>query len=221
MRLPRLFATGLWAAATVGSTAMIWTATSVVAADVTDRPPSVLAHHEVVSDLESALSGPTTTPTTTAPAPDLPTATVPAGDRGPAPGGANAPMPPAPPSRTPTPAVTVAPFSPSPTPATVPPAPLPDAEPGSPPTTQPPSRPTATYSTTGGVVRVACSGIFIDLVSAIPRNGYAVDVVAGGPANVDVRFVGPGEEVSVKAVCFGQPIRYYDQGPPPRQPPGS
>lgn len=71
------------------------------------------------------------------------------------------------------------------------------------------------------MVRVACSGIFIDLVSAIPRNVYAVDVVAGGRANVDVRFVGSGEEVSVKVVCFGQPIRYYDQGPPPRQSPGS
>lgn len=200
---------------------MIWTATSVVAADVTDRPPSVLAHHEVVSDLESALSAPTTTPTGTGPATDRPTATVPAGDPGTVPGGADAPMPPAPPSRTPTPSVTVAPFSPPTTTATNPPAPLPDARPDSPPTTQPPSRPTATYSTIGGVVRVACSGIFIDLVSAIPRNGYAVDVVAGGPANVDVRFVGAGEDVSVKAVCFGQPIRYYDQGPPPTQSSGS
>jgi hypothetical protein len=61
---------------------------------------------------------------------------------------------------------------------------------------------------------VACSGFFIDLVSAIPNSGYAVNVVAGGPANVDVHFVRPGQDVSVKAVCFGQPIRYYDQSPP-------
>lgn len=196
-------------------------ATSVVAADVTDRPPSVLAHREVVSDLESALSAPTTTPTGSAPAPGRPTATVPAGDPGPVPGGAGAPMPPAPPSRTATPSVTVAPFSPPTAAATIPLAPLPAVRPNSTPTTQPPSRPTAAYSTIGGVVRVACSGIFIDLVSAIPNNGYAVDVVAGGPANVDVRFVGPGGDVSVKAVCFGQPIRYYDFNPPPNQWPGA
>jgi hypothetical protein len=69
------------------------------------------------------------------------------------------------------------------------------------------------------VVRVACNGFFIDLISAIPGNGYAVHVLAAGPANVDVHFVGSGQDVSVKAVCFGQPVRYYDQNPP-RQAPG-
>jgi hypothetical protein len=66
---------------------------------------------------------------------------------------------------------------------------------------------------------VACNGFFIDLISAIPNSGYAVHVVAGGPANVDVHFVRTGQDLSVKAVCFGQPIRYYDQNPP-RQAPG-
>lgn len=69
------------------------------------------------------------------------------------------------------------------------------------------------------MVRVACNGFYIELLSAIPANGYQVNVVAGGPANVDVRFVGSSGEVSVKAACFGQPFRYYDQNPPPRQAP--
>jgi hypothetical protein len=59
------------------------------------------------------------------------------------------------------------------------------------------------------VVAVSCSGFYITLVSAIPNNGYGANVVARGPANVDVRFVGPRQELSVKAVCFGHPIRYY------------
>jgi len=68
------------------------------------------------------------------------------------------------------------------------------------------------------VVRVACTGVFIELVSAIPANGYAVNVVADGPENVDVRFVGAGQELSVKAVCSGDPIRYYGPTPPRRAP---
>ena len=62
-------------------------------------------------------------------------------------------------------------------------------------------------------MRVACNGFFIQLVSAIPTNGYAVEVRAAGPGNVDVLFVGPGPDVPVKVVCFGQPIRY--DGPMP------
>ena len=67
-------------------------------------------------------------------------------------------------------------------------------------------------------MRVACTGVFIDLVSAIPSNGYMVKVVADGPENVDVRFVGSGQGLSVKAVCFGEPIRYYGETPPRRAP---
>jgi hypothetical protein len=74
-------------------------------------------------------------------------------------------------------------------------------------------RPTATYSTTGGVVRVACNGFFIDLLSAIPNNGYSVKVTVNGPVNVEVHFLRSGQDFSVKAVCFSQPIRYYDQTP--------
>jgi len=70
------------------------------------------------------------------------------------------------------------------------------------------------------VVRVSCNGFFIELISAIPSNGYSVTVVASGPANVEVHFIGAGEDLSVKVVCFGQPIRYYDQAPP-RQRPGT
>ena len=66
------------------------------------------------------------------------------------------------------------------------------------------------------MVRVACSGFLIELISAIPSSGYAVNVVSAGPANVDVRFFGPGPDLSVKAVCFNQPIRY--DGLPPSRP---
>lgn len=66
------------------------------------------------------------------------------------------------------------------------------------------------------MVRVACNGFLIQLISAIPSNGYAVNVLAAGPGNVDVRFVGSGRDVSVKAVCFGQPIRYYEDRIPTR-----
>jgi len=55
---------------------------------------------------------------------------------------------------------------------------------------------------------VACNVYFIDLVSAIPNNGYTVNVVSGGPANVEVHFVAPGQDLSIRAVCFGGPIRY-------------
>ena len=67
---------------------------------------------------------------------------------------------------------------------------------------------------------MACDGFFIELISAIPSNGYSVKVVAAGPGNVDVRFLRSGRELSVKAACFGQPFRYYEQSPP-RQAPSS
>ena len=64
---------------------------------------------------------------------------------------------------------------------------------------------------------MSCNAVFIQLISAIPSNGYAVSVVAAGPGNVEVHFVRPGQDVSVKAVCFGEPIRDYDdQIPRPR-----
>lgn len=95
---------------------------------------------------------------------------------------------------------------------------MPTAGPVGPPSPPMGSRPSATYSTDGGVARVACTGVFIDLVSAIPINGYTANVVADGPENVDVRFVGFGQELSVKAVCSGEPIRYFGEMPPRRAP---
>jgi len=175
---------------TAVSTAMVWTATSIVASDVTDRPAPVVAHRDVVNELASGAAGPaqtTTTsttirrPATTTTSRPAPTTTTPGAVSG-----------------TPTtvahPAVT-APTTPR---TSIPPT-----------TTTVPSPSTATFSTAGGVVRVACSGtVFISLVSAIPANGFAVNVLAAGPANVDVHFVGQGQDLSVKAVCFGQPFRY-------------
>ena len=196
---------------------MVWTATSIVAADVTDRPASVVAHQDVVNELESgpAVTTPSPSPAkTNGPAP-----TAPGPGRAPViPSSPNAPLPPAAPSRTPQAGVTVAPASP---PTTSPaPAAAPTPRPTTPPTTRAASRTTATYSTSGGVVRVACNGFFINLISAIPANGYSADVVSAGPGTVDVRFVRSGQELSVKAFCYGEPIRYYEQSPP-RQGPGT
>ena len=173
-------------------------------------------------------------PAAPAPAPALASASEP----GPPPSSVAPPPDPAPsvPSPTPPPvpvpdpagsAGTPAPTPPAPARAGAPTAPLPPASttmttvaavapsppPASPPTTRPAPRPTATYSTNGGVVRVACSGFFIELLSAVPANGYAMKVLAKGPGNVDVRFTRSGQELSVKAVCYGEPIRYFDQTP--------
>lgn len=180
---------------------MVWQATSIVAADVTDRPPSVVPHEDVVSELASGPSAAApTTSTTVRPA----TTTSTARPRNPGPS-TTAPTTVVP--RTPQPVVT----APAPPPTT--PVPVAPPPPVSPPTTQAPARPSATYSTPGGVVRVACNGFIIDLISAIPNNGYAVQVRVNGPVSIEVHFLRSGQDHSVKAVCFGQPIRYYDQAP--------
>jgi hypothetical protein len=217
--LHRLFAVGLWLAATVASTAMVWAATSIVAADVTDRPAPVVAHDDVVSELEagSSVIGMTTTSTTRAVS--GPASTVPASGQAAAPAGPNVPLPGTAPPGAPQAGATAAPAAPPTTTRTTPAAGVgvvPAPGPVGPPASQ--AGPSATYSTDGGVVRVACTGVFIDLVSAIPSDGYSVNVVADGPENVDVRFVGSGQELSVKAVCSGEPIRYYGQTPPRRAP---
>lgn len=204
VKLPRVFAAGLWLAVTVSSTAMVWAATSIVAADVTDRPPSAIAHADVVSELAS---GPTGPPTTLPSPPPSTTTTAPTGGR------ATTSTTLLSQARQPT--VTVAPAAPLVTTPTTAPAPVPVTRPTVPPTTQP-AHPTATYSTTGGVVRVSCDGFLISLLSAIPTNGYSVKVVVGGPVSIEVHFVRSGQDFSVKAVCFGQPIR-YDGLTPPRQ----
>jgi hypothetical protein len=60
-------------------------------------------------------------------------------------------------------------------------------------------------------VRVVCDGLFIQLLSATPADGWAAMVIARGPVNVEVHFVRPGQETSVTAVCFGQPVRYFGE----------
>ena len=166
------------------------------------------------------------TPEPAAPPPVLDPVPVPAPGPLPVPVAAGTPAPPAleptaPPatgsSSRHQPGVTIP--APPPTNAVLSPAAGPQPAP-SPPTSKAAPRPTATYSTSGGVVRVACDGFFIELLSAIPATGYAVKEIADGPGNVDVRFVRPGQELSVKAICYGQPIRYYEQTPP-RQTSGS
>jgi cytoskeletal protein RodZ len=192
--MPRLFAVGLWLVATLISTAIVWTATSTVAADVTDRPAPVVPRRDVVSQLATVPTTTTTTPTTTRPAPTSTTRVV------------RTTIARNSPTTAPAPATT------RPAPATTVPAPPPVT---APPTTQAPSGPTATYPTAGGVVRVRCDGILIHLVSATPADGWSVLVVTGGPLTVEVHFLRLGQIATVKAVCFGQPIRYFGDVPRP------
>lgn len=198
MVLSRVFAVGLWLTVTVASTAMVWAATSIVAADVTDRPPAVIPHEEVVSALASDTTVPATAPaTTTTLRPPATTTTVVPRGQSPAPTGSTTSVPRPPGVTVPTPA---------PTPTIAPPRPT---TPTAPPTTQP-ALPTATYATVGGVVRVSCDGLLIKLISAIPNNGYSVRIPVNGPVNVEVHFIRSGEDVTVKSVCFGQPIGYAE-----------
>ena len=189
--MPRLIAVGLWIVATLVSTTIVWTATSTVAADVTDRPAPVVPRREVVSELATVPSTTVTTTTTTLPVPTSttrPRTTVPR----------NSPTTaPAPPTTRPAPSTTSA----APPPVTASP------------TTQAPSRATATYPTPGGVVRVACDGILIQLLSATPADGWSAVVVDRGPVTVEVNFIRLGHVATVKAVCLGQPIRYFGETP--------
>ncbi|MGI8776960.1 MAG: hypothetical protein ACR2LJ_06140 [Acidimicrobiales bacterium] len=205
MPLRRLLAVGLWLCVTAAATAIVWAGTSTVAADLTDRPAPVVAHRDVVSALESGASDADTAPGIGVPDTKAPTSTVPADGGGSA---SAAPLAPAPgPTPSPGPTTTM-PVAPSPAPAT--------GGSASPPTTPPPRPHTATYSTTGGVVTVACTNyFFIRLLSATPSNGYSVDVVTPGPAFVEVHFVRAGQDVAVRAFCLGEPTRIYDGFSPP------
>ena len=192
----------MWLGATVAATSLVWTATSVVASDVTDRPAPVVAHRDVVQALAhdvaaaTPIAPPRAPASTVAPRPG-PTAPVPVRTQPTAPG----------PGATP-PTTTTTTTAPPGTATTAP-------------TTQRPVDPTATFSSPGGVVTAACAGFFIRLVAATPADGYAVDVLDRGPATVDVHFVRPGGDVRLRLVCFnGQAIQIPDQfGTPTTAPP--
>jgi len=202
MAVRRLIAVGLWLCVTALATAIVWAGTSTVAADLTDRPAPVVAHSDVVTALQSDSSAVETSPGITAPGTNSSASTVPS-DRGRSALGAPvAPVPQPPGAQSPVPGVatTNAPRAA--------PAPPPAGGTGNPPTPQAPRRPTATYSTAGGVVTVACNGnFFIELVSATPSNGYAVDVVTAGPYFIEVHFVRAGQDQPIWAFCLGQPFR--------------
>ena len=207
----RLFAVGLWLCVTAAATTIVWAGTSTVAADLTDRPAPVVAHGDVVKDLESGSSAARTAPGISAPKPNGPNSTVASAGAGSAVAAPNAPASGPSGSQTPQPGVA----------APTPPAAPPTTQPSRPPTTQAPGRPTATYSTAGGVATVVCnSSFFIGLVSATPANGYAVNVGSAGPYYVEVHFVGRGQDYPIWAYCLGQPIRAYGGSsiPGPRGP---
>lgn len=212
VQLRRLIATGTWLATTAAATTMVWMATSVVAADVTDRPARVVARADVVVALKTGAPGADTTPAVTAAT--APTSTVPR--RRPS---RVVPVPPAPGRPTTEPP----PQEPEPTTTpTLPPVTAPPAPPSPPPTTQPSPNPVAAFATAGGTVTVACNGYLIRLVTATPGDGYSVDVLDRGPATVDVHFTGSDGEVRVRVVCFGGgPIRIPDQHEQSGRAPGS
>ena len=198
---------------------IVWAAVSVVAADVTDRPAPVVAHHEVVAALEGGSSGPAST-------------TVPAAVAVPTTARAATPSTAAPAGRIPVPTPTVPGRVPTTTTVTIaPPATVPGrvvAPTTLPPVTAPPTTVatgpgTASYSTGGGVVTVACTGVYsIRLVAALPADGYQAVVLSGGPYFVQVNFLGHGHNIPVTAACvFGQPFEGTQPGSTgPPGPPG-
>ncbi len=207
--LRRFFALGLWVCVTATATAIVWAGTSTVAADLTDRPAPLVAHHDVVSALESGGTASQTAPGITTPEANAPAPTGSSDTPG-APNGSPQATPSQPPAA----------VSPSPGVASPPePAAPPVTDVPSPPTTQGPQRPTATYATAGGVATVACvDGFFIELVSATPANGYSAKVVSSGPIYVEVHFVRSGRDEPLWAFCVGQPIRAYGGSQIPGRP---
>jgi hypothetical protein len=205
----RYFAAGIWLVLTITATFIVWTAVSVVAADVTDRPAPVVAHRDVIVALAGsnaptttttattvAPPPPRTTPTTTgSPATTAPATTVPSGLPG-TPSGPVVTTTIPPPPTTKAPAHPVAPTT----------------------TVAPPVGGTATYSTDGGVVAVACTGFStIRLVAALPNDGYQAVVISTGPTFVAVNFANGARNRLVGAACaFGVPFEYTKgSGPPP------
>ncbi|MGH9277775.1 MAG: hypothetical protein ACRD12_06660 [Acidimicrobiales bacterium] len=208
----RLVAVGLWLGVTGAATAIVWAGTSTVAANLTDRPPPVVAHRDVVIALQPGGGDAATAPGITAPNANTSTSTVPPVRSDPTSAAPGAAVPA--PARSPTapPAVTTTTVRATPT----------TTQPASPATTKPPATPTATYATAGGVLTVTCdSYFFIRLVSATPSNGYAVNVVNAGPYYVEVHFVRAGRDEPVWAFCLGSPIRAYGGVPVPTPTPGS
>jgi hypothetical protein len=208
VRTRRLFGAGLWLATTAAATALVWAATSVVAADVTDRPAPVVPHRDVVSALATPPANPETSPTTAPP--KVPSSTLATTSVvGPSTSSSAARSTS---TTNPTQSTTFVPFS---VPTTVPATP-PTTRPTGP-TTTPAPQVTATYSTEGGVVTVACTGpSSIRLVSATPADGYFVFVVSGGPQYVGLQFHSANNGVTVGASCvFGLPHRFDNSGQPP------
>ena len=71
--------------------------------------------------------------------------------------------------------------------------------------------PAATFSATGGVVTVSCSGSSAQLVSASPTAGYRMDVAESGPEKVAVSFESSDRDVEIKVHCVnGRPLLEQD-----------
>jgi hypothetical protein len=198
----------MWLILTLAATVIVWEAVSVVAADVTDRPAPVVAQHEVAVALKNGSSttilAPLTPPNTAA------TVSLPPTSRGVTPTTAPRTVT-TPITASAAPPTTAAPVTTTTT--TSPPRPA-----ATPPTTAVPTGARATYSTGGGVVTVACTGVSsIELVAAVPFDGYQALVFSGGPNFVALSFVnGSGGNFPVGASCaFGQPFQFQYSGSHP------
>lgn len=75
------------------------------------------------------------------------------------------------------------------------------------PTTKPPAvTPTPvvrTWTVTGGVASVACTGQVISLISASPQDGWRVKIESSGPDRIKLEFKTGEREVKLTATCVG------------------
>ncbi|MGV8850405.1 MAG: hypothetical protein ACOH16_12785 [Propionibacteriaceae bacterium] len=75
------------------------------------------------------------------------------------------------------------------------------------PTTKPPAATQTpvvrTWTVTGGVTSVACTGQVISLLSASPKDGWRVKIEGRGPDQVKLEFVTGEREVKLTATCVG------------------
>lgn len=193
MRRAPILAAGAWTLATVAATLVSWVGVGTVTRAVSAAPAPVIPEARITSDqrplsavgqsaapsVTPPVTVPTTTTTTSPPVPVPVTPTLPDHN-------ASATTP------------TTAPASDLPSVAAPPTIPTPPT----------PALRSATYTSLGGAVTVQCSGDTISLLSALPANGYQLNVINDGPRFVAVSFSGGGAPSEIGALCqAGNPVR--------------
>jgi hypothetical protein len=187
VRRSRLLLVASWILTTMVATAVCAAGVSLVTRDVTESHPPALRSADVVALL--AEPGPTSTAVASS-ATVVPTSALPGDDAA-----TTSPPPSAPPPTAPPTSATDG--------ATAPPT--------APPPTEPPPSVDAVASTfraAGGSVTARCTGERIELLSAMPLDGYRFVVASAGPAVVSVWFDGRDAKDEVSVGCRdGAPVR--------------